>query len=166
MLTFADIQIKNNLDNNSTNTLIGYILTEEDGWTEGIIKDSNDNENFIFGVFNRPSSLSIYSLNPNKPKDFHEFSATKSSLYPYYTGKRFLIDNSIKQYINTCKIASRLLEKDPRDFDNAEKENFINNLKKWKISNLTDEALKIYNEYLSNRTILTKNINLDTDTIR
>ena len=167
MLTFADIQIDDIIENGSNSTLVGYILTEEDGWTEGLIKDSTGNKKFIFGVLIRPNFLQLYSLNPNDYEDFHEFSATKSPyLFTSYVGKKFLIDNSTKQYVNTCKITSKLLEKDPRDFDNNEKEEFINSFEKFKTSALTNETFKIYHQYLSNRDILTKSFNLDTDTIR
>jgi hypothetical protein len=165
MLTFADIQIENNIENKSTNTLLGYILTAEDGWTEGLIKDSHGNKKFIFGTFTRYKSLQLYSLDSNKTEEVFEFNATKSpTLYAFYTGETFLIKDSNKKYVSPCKIASRLLEKDPRDGIDTAKETFITSLKKWKDSNITAETAKLYQKFLSNKDILTKNIELDKNT--
>lgn len=165
MLTFADIQIENNIENKSTNTLLGYILTAEDGWTEGLIKDSQGNKKFIFGIFTRYKSLQLYSLDSNNAEEIFEFNATKSpTQYAFYTGETFLIDDLNKRYVSPCKIASRLLEKDPRDGIDTAKETFITNLKKWKDSNITAETAKIYQKFLSNKDTLTKNIDLDKNT--
>lgn len=165
MLTFADIQIENNIENKSTNTLLGYILTAEDGWTEGLIKDSQGNKKFIFGTFTRYKSLQLYSLDSNNPEEIFEFNASKSpTLYTFYTGKTFLIENSTKKYVSPCKIVSKLLERDPRDGVNEKKETFITNLKKWKDSNITAETAETYQKLLSTMDILTKNIDLDKNT--
>lgn len=165
MLTFADIQIENNIEDKSTNTLLGYILTSEDGWTEGLIKDSQGNKKFIFGRFTRYKSLQLYSLDSNNTEEIFEFNATKSpTLYTFYTGETFLIEDSNKKYVSPCKIASRLLEKDPRDGIDTVKETFITSLKKWKDSNITAETAKTYQKLLSTMDILTKNIDLDKNT--
>ena len=167
MLTFADIQIEDNIYNESTNTLSGYILTEENGWTEGLIKDSQGNKKFIFGTFTRYKSLQLYSLDSNNPVEIFEFNASKSSipiLYTFYTGETFLVEDSMKKYVSPCKIASRLLERDPRDGINEGKEAFIVNLKKWKASNITAETAEIYQKFLFNIDTLTKNIDLDKNT--
>lgn len=167
MLTFADIQIEDNIDSKSTNTLSGYILTEKNGWTEGLIKDLQGNKKIIFGTFTRYKSLQLYSLDPNNPEEIYEFNASKSPiLYTSYTGEIFLLEDSNKQYVSPCKIASRLLEKDPRDGINEDKETFISSLEKWKASNLTGQLNKIYQEHLSNKDKLSSTTHTDTESIR
>lgn len=167
MLTFADIQIEDSIDNKSTNALSGYILTDTDGWTEGLIKDSIGNKKFLFGTFTRHKSLQLYSLNSNKPLEIFEFNASKSpTLYTFYTGETFLIEDSSKQYVSPCKISSRLLEKDPRDGVNDKKEVFIASIKRWKDSNLAGKTNEIYQEHLSSRAGLTITTHTDNEPIR
>ena len=90
MLTFADIQIEDNIDSDSNNSLSGYIITEENGWTEGLLKDSEGNKKFLFGTFTRYKSLQLYSLDSNNPHEIFEFNASKSPiLYTFYTGETF-----------------------------------------------------------------------------
>lgn len=167
MLTFADIKIEDTIDGKSTNSLSGYILTEENGWTEGLLKDSEGNKKFLFGTFTRYKSLQLYSIDPNNPQENFEFNASKSPiLYTCYTGEIFMLEDTNKQYVSPCKIASRLLEKDPRDGVNDEKETFITSLEKWKASNLTGQISKIYQEHLSNKDKLSSTTHTDTESIR
>lgn len=167
MLKFADIQIEDSIDKESNNTLFGYILTEEDGWTEGLIQDSYGNKKFIFGIFTRYKSLQLYCVDSNNLKEIFEFNASKSPcLLTFYTGERFLIEDSNKKYVSPCKIASKPLERDPRDGVNDKKEAFITGLKKWKASNLKGEINKVYQEPLSSKTKLSRNTYTDTETIR
>ena len=167
MLTFADIQIEDNIDNESTNALSGYILTDEDGWTEGLIKDSSENKKFLFGTFTRYKSLQLYSLDSNNPQEIFEFNASKSPvLYTFYTGETFLIEGSNKQYVSPCKVSSRLLERDPRDGVDDKKEAFAASIKRWKDSNLTGKINEIYQKHLSNNTRLSSTAHTDTEPIR
>lgn len=167
MLTFADIQIEDNIDNESTNTLSGYILTDENGWTEGLIKDSGGNKKFLFGTFTRYKSLQLYSLDSNNTQEIIEFNACKSpTLYTFYTGETFLIEDSNKQYVSPCRVASRLLEKDPRDGVDDKKEAFIASIKRWKDSNLTGKINEVYQEHLSNIARLSSTTHMDTESIR
>lgn len=155
MLTFAGIQIEDSIEDKTSDILSGYILTKENGWTEGLAKDMQGNKKFIFGTFNRLKNFQLYSLDPDNPKELYKFDATKSPIYPFYAGKTSLVNSSNKQYVATCKITSILLEKDPRDSDNDEKEHFLNNLENWKISILNGEAKQIYEEYFSRQEGLT-----------
>jgi len=167
MLTFADIQIEDNIDSDSNNSLSGYILTEENGWTEGLLKDSQRNKKFLFGTFTRYKSLQLYSLDSNNPHEIFEFNASKSPiLYTFYTGETFLIDDLSKQYVSPCKISSRLLEKDPRDGVDEEKEAFITSIKSWKDSNLKGKINEVYQEHLSNKDKLSSTTHIDTGSIR
>ena len=167
MLTFADIQIEDSIDNESTNDLSGYILTDEDGWTEGLIKDSGGNKKFLFGTFTRYKSLQLYSLDSNNPQEIFEFNASKSPiLYTFYTGKTFLIEGSNKQYVSPCKVASRLLERDPRDGVDDKKEAFIASIKKWKDSNLAGRINEVYQEHLNNNARLSSTTYTDAESIR
>lgn len=158
MLIFAGIQIEDSIEDKTSDILSGYILTKENGWTEGLAKDMQGNKKFIFGTFNRLKNLQLYSLDPDNPKELYKFDATKSPVYPFYAGKTSLVNSSNKQYVATCKITSILLEKDPRDSDNDEKDNFLNILEDWKISALKGESKQIYEQIHSKQDSLIKDI--------
>lgn len=157
MLSYANVKISENNDEE----LIGNILIDEDGWTEGIVREQNNNDaqkRFIFGIFHRRKIIQLYSFNTDDPKEIYKFCATKRFyLDKTYKGQASILIDSIEKPLGKCDISSVSLEKDPRDMD-TEKDDFINMLEKWKSCALKGESKATYTRYLQERNRLSKTL--------
>lgn len=157
MLNYANIKISEN----DEEKLIGNILTAEDGWTEGIVREKNNSDGqkrFIFGIFHRRKVIQLYSLSTSEPTEIQKFYAIKHFyLDKSYKGQTSLLTDSVEDIIGKCDISSSSLEKDPRDGD-TEKEEFIEMIEKWKACALKGERKAIYSKYLEDKNKLSKKV--------
>ncbi len=139
----SSIFVEINVLEDSTNEILfnGDILVdEEDGWFEGM---SNSQEEMVFGVFQRLKAIQIYSLNKNTQINSFYLSRplfTYSGLETSHDGKKL----SVKMIVHNK-------DRDPRDMDNSEKENFSNQLTEFKQNFLTGKKRELYNKYYSKR---------------
>lgn len=157
MLNYANIKISEN----DEESLIGNILIDEDGWTEGIVREKNNSDaqkRFIFGIFHRTKAIQLYCINASTPIEIQKFYAIKHFyLDTSYKGQTSLLTYSVEDVIGKCDISSSSLEKDPRDMD-TEKDEFIEMIEKWKNCALKGEGKAIYSKYLEDKDKLSKKV--------
>lgn len=156
MLKYGQIEINEKIDNN-LKISSGYILIDEDGWTEGIIKSKNSEgptKRFVFGIFHRPHIIELYSVDNNNPSEVHKFYGARTFyLDKFYKGQSSIVQDSVEYNSKECDISAVLIEKDPRDLD-TEKDDFIDRFKKWKQQEVTGKVKELYTSYLADKQAL------------
>lgn len=121
-----------NLINDKTNEKIflgNIIHNEETGYFEGL---SDDQESYVFGKLERPKSITIYVMHGEYISRYN----LRKGVDCYYYGNDLINDNHYKMVI-----ASR--NRDPRDMNYQDRDDFISMLNNYKNSTLSEEGISI-----------------------
>ena len=141
--TYLEIKITNKQNQNKIVCQGEILVDNQKGWFEGLDKEKGD---FLFGVFLRPKVIQLYSMDNKAVVKEMTLSRGYTISYEGNSSDNLQIQMLIKS-----------LESDPRDMD-IKKEEFKEQLKKFKQDFLVGKNEETYMKYYMQRENISKEI--------